>query len=521
MPNESQRYADEHAQFMTQVVDPYLGQVARGRSIVPPDPHNARFSQGADDARLAARGAAPAGYGATPPPPPAAPVRALPPWAQADRGVDPHPTGISNSYKPPPAAELFGQLMRVLEDPRNSWMGGPKILHGLQEGAAGIGALGGMMAGRRGLLNNTELNKFDHAFNQYARDVIHDRPRDLATFRETGMYPAADRSPRLAFSDANATFTAPPAGQANLLGDVMHHPELFERYPFLKDTVVQTRPRVSGDRSQGSTEVWMPKADHGRGQWGQFSTSPALSPDDQRSTALHEIQHLIQQHEGHALGSSPSRYLPPNFTERQARNTAALDNFYDAFQQRGYDPDTLFNVRRALLHELGMKPPTDDAGLLNLRAGQAALPTFKQHPDSARYLEQLREKLGLQKLDDAAWTTYHSVAGEQEARLTQLLADRTAAQLARTYPLDHMGWDPLRQVLRYDALEPAGRAPQTVKQFFKGDPRFLYNLEQQAATGTPPKWNDRLGPRPSRADMEGATVVGQSAHTSRAHTQKD
>lgn len=83
------------------------------------------------------------------------------------------------------------------------------------------------------------------------------------------------------------------------LEDVLHHPDLFQSYPDLKNIqIVPTHPsweRIKGGVSEDGGTIYL---------------KPGLSDKENKSILLHEIQHAIQKIEGFIKGSSPDRMKP-------------------------------------------------------------------------------------------------------------------------------------------------------------------------------------------------------------------
>lgn len=192
-------------------------------------------------------------------------------------------------------------------------------------GAAGAGAAGaafgavpdtgdvGMFAGRRA--RTADRTKLAHA----ERMEMDGAPREQI-WRETGWFRGADGDWRFEIDDSLAKpalpakdwierrdgqLMAPNIGRAynvtlNTLGtndalafrDLFSHPELMAAYPAIGRIPAQLMAQN------------LPYA--GAIHPGGIAFNEALPPMDFRSTALHEAQHLIQQAEGFAQGSTPT-----------------------------------------------------------------------------------------------------------------------------------------------------------------------------------------------------------------------
>jgi len=78
------------------------------------------------------------------------------------------------------------------------------------------------------------------------------------------------------------------------LSDVLSHPELYKRFPWLKD--------ISVVEHKGSADGAFDVAN------GVLELSPRTDKNDIVSIILHEIQHSLQQKHGLTGGSSPSMF---------------------------------------------------------------------------------------------------------------------------------------------------------------------------------------------------------------------
>ena len=115
------------------------------------------------------------------------------------------------------------------------------------------------------------------------------------------------------------------------LGDVLGHAQLYEAYPELKKVTLSYDSSLNTRKSKTLTaEFW------GAGGWdpeGKIVVGPKflkLSPEEQKQTLLHEIQHSIQEKEGFLegtnvedAGSFKAYWDAPG--EREARNIEKRD----------------------------------------------------------------------------------------------------------------------------------------------------------------------------------------------------
>ncbi len=119
----------------------------------------------------------------------------------------------------------------------------------------------------------------------------------------TGWFKGADDNWRYEIDDTPMTI----ARKRGNLGEVVHHPELFEAYPELKGISLAGQPGKGGALQQF-------EVDGERVPGGVMSVGAQASPAQQRSVIAHETQHGIQSIEGWARGgtSNEFRTMPAN-----------------------------------------------------------------------------------------------------------------------------------------------------------------------------------------------------------------
>lgn len=236
---------------------------------------------------------------------------------------------------------------------------------------------------------------------------------DEEIYKATGwFFGSADGKPRFEIDDSGAQLT--DAAKAVFtpdtlqLGrgkyqfdasapDLMPHPELEAAYPFYKNIGVKSTGSLGG-----GSYLQSPSSLASDGQSRQINISQ--SGADARSTALHELQHAIQQREKFARGGSPEG-LPK-----------ALQN----------DAKSLRTQARQLLDQ-GNRP-------------------------EALALEKQARQLDSQIVwgNHAPQELYRRLAGESEARLTQSRMDMTGAERAASYPPGMFDVPVGDQIVRYD-----------------------------------------------------------------------
>lgn len=110
------------------------------------------------------------------------------------------------------------------------------------------------------------------------------------------------------------------SSQRGRLGDYLNHPEFFSAYPEMKNMEVRLGPADHfGSDYYG---YYMPRYDN-----AGFFTEPYIkltsdhlkTPEQQRNTLLHEIQHAVQQKEGFMRGANPNSFAPDTIPDPRVK----------------------------------------------------------------------------------------------------------------------------------------------------------------------------------------------------------
>ena len=183
--------------------------------------------------------------------------------------------------------------------------------------------------------------------------------------------------------------------QTQPLGGTLEHPELYKAYPELSDMPVHFMP---AERMGGAYGAYSPKHD-------RMTISDQLTPGKARSSALHEIQHAIQEREGFAVGGNQ-------------RDFAKIK--YDALEQiRGLNERMSDIVRQ-------MDSPSISKVDKDLLKNQ--------------YDDLMSQRMSLVKNAQIdPMEAYGNLMGEAEARLTQRRMDLTEDQRRRFFPFEFTG----------------------------------------------------------------------------------
>ena len=174
-----------------------------------------------------------------------------------------------------------------------------------------------------------------------------------------------------------------------LVKDVFEHPELLEAYPELGDIKVKVGSGHGGVK--GSYNV----------KTNELTLAAHLTPEEARSTMLHELTHAIQTKEGMNVGGNPqdmAKWLKEESTKRM-------------------------DLAQVKLNEL-------DAKIAERRANGISDDDLLQQKFHATNELNDAKKLG----ERNPYNEYRRLAGEAEARMVQERRDLTEAQLHETYP---------------------------------------------------------------------------------------
>ena len=213
-------------------------------------------------------------------------------------------------------------------------------------------------------------------------------------WQETGTAKFADGKWRQEISDVNSKITdnvyeGIKANQQykGLMSDALEHPELYKAYPDIGD--IETG-MYAWKKPEGSYEVDT-----------RTITAGGPSTGYQKSAALHEIQHDIQQKEGFARGGSPE-----NFPSSQDINDAQV---ISTLIKKGSLPS---EASKWVRDNLGRSPSTKAMDLAT-----------KQGSDVFNIPSNTDQ--------------YRRLAGEAEARLTQRRMGLSPEQRLQYYPYNY------------------------------------------------------------------------------------
>lgn len=245
-------------------------------------------------------------------------------------------------------------------------------------GAAKAMIVGAARLGKAGKISTEDYQQFITAANKQG---LKGEARNAAMYDQIGMY--SDKGAMKAvISDAEAKIPMEAVldirygGKLGGVGskdmplkieNVISHPELFSLYPELKDITVY------GDKNLPANTIGKFYPDK-----KQFAFHPDLNVEEMRSVALHELQHGVQKLEGWQGGGSPEQFI--------SFNPSIVQQKIDEARKSG-DPNLL-----------------------------AAAERFKEIAN---------------KQVDEGFNRYQNLAGEQEARFTQVARDLSLDKISQ------------------------------------------------------------------------------------------
>lgn len=272
----------------------------------------------------------------------------------------------------------------------------PHLIPGAPEGA--LGSFGGVKA-----------KTADHAKLAEAKDMLKKGAGEAEIRGRTGWFKGLDGHWRFEIPDNNLKLTA----------DGFEHPELFEAYPELKDNT----PIEYFDAKDEPDYLAYFKPS--TGAVGIVNDAP---PDTARRWLGHELQHKVQDHEGHSPGTyaqSPEveemalRDLETAYGEAErirAEYDASLKDFLDQSGGTGW-----FGPRQTHIEQFHERYP--DLAAANSQA--------------TAFLKAMKTDAGVDRLiDQFSFDAYQRTLGETEARAVEDRMDYTPEQRRMTPPLD-------------------------------------------------------------------------------------
>jgi hypothetical protein len=225
----------------------------------------------------------------------------------------------------------------------------------------------------------------------------------------TGWFRGADNKWRFEIPDYASRMTGAVRGS---LGMQFEHPELYAAYPGIAQSKLSNIASKTGI-GPGVRGMFDPSTN-------EISVSRTLSPEDQRSTVLHELQHAVQEREGFTGGGGMSS--PEVTKEADAALAANMQRAQDAQDQAHTQ------LRSYIDQQVAAGRPRGDIRIIQ--------EFWKQNPELKKQLDDANEVLayGGGSRSKELFSAYQRLAGEVEARNVQTRRDIPPDQLRNLPP---------------------------------------------------------------------------------------
>jgi hypothetical protein len=178
---------------------------------------------------------------------------------------------------------------------------GGKILQALSTAMGGGRSLaGGAPKGSIGVFGGRMQEHWDSAMEKLASKAEESGVHPNTIWKHTGLFRGAEGKWRNEISDADFKLkSTPPALTGGRLGDLIEHPDLFEKYPNMKEAGYTIRPGTGGKYLGKDAKTGL----------HQFNFGEKELQTDKGSVVLHEVQHAIQDEEDFAKGGNPAKLI--------------------------------------------------------------------------------------------------------------------------------------------------------------------------------------------------------------------
>jgi hypothetical protein len=256
-------------------------------------------------------------------------------------------------------------------------------------------------------------------------------------WRETGWdLEKADQIPRFEIDDSGSFYRGTSPATSSSAEDAFLHPEFYSAYPEAGKVKI--------------TEINRAGMEEPRGSFSSFYNEMELGGRDKSSTALHELQHYVQDMEGFATGSNPGEFA--NIWGQQANRVRIPMETKLVAEELGIkstpwpgDPDY------DRLKEAVRKSIEDRSGSpFKFRHVSEGMDDFDWNYGSTMQapIEEISQqtKLGLRNL---GMDQYHRTAGEVEARNVQTRLPMSATERRATPPWETQDVPDAQQIVRF------------------------------------------------------------------------
>ncbi len=277
--------------------------------------------------------------------------------------------------------------------------------HAMEMGRRGIERYMDKTGMRLKMFIGPSAKTWNAAKAKQAQDLLDKGVSPEQVWSQTGTFRGADGKLRQEISDHAATMPNFGKNQETKMLSVLDHQSLYDAYPAQQYANVN----ITSESSLPPHLRKLPFKDakgsysHGGDNLDDLIEVTAYTPDSAKSTALHELQHAIQQREGFAKGGSPSQ-----FAGVSAESQKSLDEI------------------NAILN-----------------SGEYSMKEYQT------LLQQKRDILNNSAPGLSSNEQYRRLAGEAEARLTQSRMGMNPMQRAASFPPSMFDVPIEQQIVRF------------------------------------------------------------------------
>ena len=238
-----------------------------------------------------------------------------------------------------------------------------------------------------------------------AEQMFKDGKTPEEIWNKTGVIVDTDGKAKWEFSDKDMKFKFKMKdlrGEGRIedgrLEDLLEHKELFDRYPQLKDVIVEFGSKRDLDGAEGEYI--------NLGDFKMIRLARGQSKEDMMDSLIHEVQHAIQEEEGFAGGASPEYYR--NVIINLEKSTNDFEARYPDYHIE-QEADGVYKVYNAEDRIVEL----DDEGVWNLDKYDNAEPIFTY--DSKNDEVTVNNESAMQNVDTSLVDGFKNYAEESNA----------------------------------------------------------------------------------------------------------
>jgi hypothetical protein len=369
---------------------------------------------------------------------------------------------------------VSGDIYEIEESQYESGIAG---VAGLMPGPLGIPGKAMQVAGMiKRLANPTKFDPStvrmfggEKAVKMKGSDLV-----DAQYFHDQGMNPAEIwsktgwfKEPETGFwkfeiDDSQAVMQNTAMNEQGPLFDFLKHNKLYEQYPHLRSETVRFIHNPN-DTALG----WVDDS-------GMFLNTAKLTRDSLLPTVLHEVQHLVQKHEGFIQGTSPQAFTVT--PEKMALWQSDLDARVDAQKMRSLIEEhrSQFDAFPDLKAAIGEKEinsfdPQSMATAFRDKYARAPHPGAMYIALSPTSNKELASNVWSRTLKQQAasdpYNTYRGNLGETEARLVERRKDLSTRARKDVFPLDDRDLEDFRNHFMRKSITPEPHLKRNIDEF--------------------------------------------------------